>query len=274
MWGAIIFTSPIGVQKQENKMAKLHEILAVEADLEGIAKKVTAEAEKTFKDKAQHFIGFHRTCEMFDDAMKGQAPPDEDLAMVTTVNKKLDYVGKSIAKYYDAVLQKELTNQTAKADLIVEGHTLAKDLPATFLLGLETKLKNLRKMYEVMPTLQPGIGWGVSPDLGTDVYKTATPEIRFKTAKTFQHKILYDATKEHPAQIEKWEETVNVGRFVKEIWCGMLSSADKSQVLGRLDKLIQATKKARQRANNVDVVKSNIGKDLLEYINEGTIVEK
>jgi len=253
-------------------MSKLHELLAVESDLESVSKKTTEEAIKTFKSKTQHFLAMHRVCEMFDEESRDQAPPDEFLSMVTTVHDKLDYVGGKIGKYYDAVLQKELTNQTTKADLVIDGKVIEKDLPATFLLGLETKLKKIRELYESIPTLAPGVEWVPDENQGSDVFKMKHPEEKYKTAKTFQHKVLYDATKEHPAQIERWEETVNVGKFTKDVWSGMISSADKAILLGRLDKLLQAVKKARQKANNIKVIKRDIGRTLLDYINTGNMV--
>lgn len=49
----------------------------------------------------------------------------------------------------------------------------------------------------------------------------------------------------------------------------MMSVSEKSKILGRIDDLLLAVKKARQRANNVDVQKVNVGAKLLNYINNG-----
>lgn len=253
-------------------MGKLHELLAVESDLEAVAKKTTEEAIKTFINKPNRFMAFHRCCTMFDDEKQNEAPPDEYLSLTTTVAEKIEYVGEKIAEYYDAVLQKEKTNHQAKADLIVDGSVMETDLPATFLLGLESKLKKIRDLYEAIPTLSPGIEWIPDPDIGKHVYRMKHPETKYKTAKTFQHKVLYDATDKHPAQIERWEETINIGRFVKEIWSGMISSSEKAEILKRLDKLLQGVKKARQRANNIEVTEAEIGKKILNYINNGHVV--
>ena len=254
-------------------MARLHELLAVEGDLEGSYKKIIQEAIITFSKKADHFFGFHRKCDMYEDDVP--VPPDEFKEMDTTVQAKLDYVQGSITRYFDAVLQKEKTNQSAKADLIVDGVTIGKDLPATFLLGLETRLKVVRGMYEVMPTLPPGVKWIKDENRGEHVYVTEHTEKKPKGAKTFMHKVLVPAQfpkegeggQSLPAQIEKWEETKNVGMYIKTIWSGMISPAEKSVVLGRIDKLIRATKKSRQRANTAEIVKITIGKEIFDFIN-------
>jgi len=98
------------------------------------------------------------------------------------------------------------------------------------------------------------------------VFRTKFPTERFKTAKEVKHKVLYDATDHHPAQIETWNEMVNVGRITETTWSGMISPADKSLYIGRMDKLIQAVKKARQRANTTKVGKAEVGPTIFNYL--------
>jgi len=245
-------------------MPKLHELLAVEGDLEGTYKKVLEEAKVTFSKKPAHFFGRHKKLEMFDE--NAPEAPDEFQEMGTTVHDNLVYVADHIIRYFDAVLQKEKTNQAATGDIIVDGVVIAEGLPATFLLGLETRLKMIRAMYEATPTLPPGLKWLPDPNRGEHVFVMANPEEKFKTAKTFKHKVLYDATDKHPAQIEKWEEVENVGKYSTETWSGMISVAEKSILLGRIDKLIRAVKKGRQRANTQEVVEMNVGKKFFDFI--------
>lgn len=246
-------------------MSKLHELLAVEGDLEGTFKKILEETAATFTKKADRFFGAVRTLEWFEE---GQPPvPAEHHELTTTVNDKLSYQQDAIVRYFDAVLQKERTNQDARADLVVDGAVIAGDVPATFLLGLESRLKKVRDVYSAIPTLPPNIRWEKDTTKGDHVYSRAHPEEQLKTEKIFKVQVLYEATKEHPAQVEKIAETKNVGVYKKEVWTGMLSPAEKSALLGRIDKLIRAVKKARQRANTTEVVKTTIGKELFKYIN-------
>jgi hypothetical protein len=247
-------------------MPKLHEILAVEGDLEATAKKVIEEAVVTFSKKSDHFLESHRSLVFFDEA-RDKENVEEHSEMVTTVADKLKYVQRHITKYWDTFAKKETTNQNAKADLVIDGEVLATELPATMLLGLESKLKIVRALYEAIPTLQPGMNWQLDPDRGEHIYKTAEPETRMRTEKQVQVKVTYEATKEHPAQLETWNADVSVGKISVTHWSGMISPAEKSQVLGRIDTLIRGVKRARQRANTTDVVKTNIGEILFNYIN-------
>jgi hypothetical protein len=247
-------------------MGKLHELLAVETDLEATYKKVVDEAINTFSKKPDHFIGQHRSLNMFDESKQNENL-EEHKELVSTVGEKLLYVKDFVTRYFDAVLQKEKTNQTAFADLIVDGKVLGFSLPATFLLGLETKLKQIRIMYESSPTLPPGIKWEIDNETGRGVFK-ATLDDKLKTAKTFMHKVLVAPTDKHPAQVEKWEEQIPVGKYTTTVQYGMLTPAQKSRFIGRIDKLIQGCKQARQRANCAEVVSMEIGNVLYEYINE------
>ena len=246
-------------------MGKLHEILAVEGSLEGEVKGIINETANTFTKKVNHFLGAIKVCEMFD--ADDVALPTERQEMVTTVGLKLEHTHKSLERYIDVLLQKEATNQTAVADLVIDGVVLANDLPVTFLLGMEHRMKTYRVMYESIPTLQPGRDWEEDTAYGLPgVYKDHNKEEKLRSAKKFKSQVLYEATKEHPAHIEKWEEQVPVGKFVQETWSGMMSPAEKSAILGRFDKLIRALKQARQRANNVDIVSKSVGKELIGYM--------
>ena len=224
---------------------KLHELLAVEGDLEGQAKKILSETARTFANKAEHFIQTDKVCEMFEEG--AQPAPPEHFEMVTTVLDKLTYTNGYLSKYIDALVQKESTNQVAVADLVVDGVTIGTNLPATFLLGLENRLKSWRVAYDVIPTLAPGKAWVKDDSLGRKgVFRDSHPEEKLKTAKKFQHQVLVEAQfpKEGeagvslPAQIEKWEEQVPVGKFVTQRWCSMMSPGEKSDILERFDKLI------------------------------------
>lgn len=246
-------------------MSKLHQLLAVEGDLEGTAKKITEETITQFTKHPDRYFGHHQRIELFDENAPEEA--DNHKAMDDTVQSKLDYTAGHIVRYLDAVLQKETTNQEAKADLVVDGEAIAKDLPATFLLGLETRLKNIRKIYLSIPTLQPGIEWKLDESQGEDVYKRVYPEVKFRTKKVLKNHVKALATKEHPEQVDVYTEDEKVARIITDTWCGMFTVAKKSDIIGRIDQLIRAVKVARQQANTTEVKPAHIADKLFDYIN-------
>lgn len=249
-------------------MGQLHEVLAVEQELKNASKKIAEETINTFSKKPEHFIGFHKTLKMFDESrVIEEAAQRQDRELVTTVPAKLNYSIEHFISSLDATAQKEATNQKAKADIKLNGSTIAKDIPATLLLALEKELVFYRNMYQTIPTLQPGIDWGKSSDLGEGIYKTLKPEIRSKTEKMRLHKELSPATKEHKAQIETWTEDRPVGQYETTTINGMITPARKSTLIGRIDELIREVKKARTRANKEEVLNIKIGKNIFDYIN-------
>lgn len=246
-------------------MPKLHEILAVEKDLEQSYNQNTQAIKGAFSTP-DLFLGACRVLEMFNDLAPKAEP--EQREMTTTVKRQLDELSEHASRYFDAVLQKEKTNQQATADIVLDGTTLASNIPATFLLGLESKLQTLLKTFLEIPTLLETVKWEKDPTRGDDVFVMSAPEVKFKTAKTFKHKILYEATQHHPAQIEKWEETENTGKYEISRWSGLMSIAEKSLLIRRTEKLLRAVKKARQRANTQEVEKCTIGDSLFAYLNQ------
>jgi hypothetical protein len=253
--------------EKEKRVPKLHEVLAVEGDLEGTFKAIVDETFVTFSKKPDHFKGHKKTLKMHEERRAHEEEgAGEVKEIVTTVGKKLDYAKESAVRYFDALLQKQATNQNAKADLIVDGEILAEGLPAQFLLDLENKMKLVRAYYQHIPTHDPSVNWVPDETMPKGVFKAESPVLSQKTEKSFKFKVLYEATDKHPAQIEKWNDNVVVGTFTTQKWSGMITPAKKSELLERIDKLIRAAKKARQRANREDVVKEKIGGKIFNYI--------
>jgi hypothetical protein len=250
-----------------SEKAKLHQVLAVEGELAGAAKKVMDEAIITFTKRAEHFGAWTKTYHPYVDRVENQQPP-EFKSLDSTVIEKLEYMFGFVQKYWNANFQKEHTNQKAYADIIVNGKVLATHVPATVLLGLETKLKDVRKVLEVIPTLPPGIEWekDLQKNQTGHVYKSTHADEKIRTGKQYKSKVLYEATDKHPAQIEKWEEQEPIGKYITERWSGTLTPAEKSVLLGNLDTLIRVVKEARQEANSTELENVNYAQNIINFI--------
>lgn len=244
-------------------MGKLHELLAVESDLKSAAEKILAETINTFTKKEHHFTERFKSYQSKDE--EGETFPPEKQELVTTVPKKLEHTQDVVVKYIDAVAQKEVTNTGASAILEIDGQPLVEDpVPATLLLALEGKLKQIREVYNTIPTLDPSESW--KWDEKTQLYE-AEPKQTTKTKKVMKNHVKAPATDKHPAQVEVYTEDVRVGTWTEKKWCGMLTPAEKADLLARIDRLMQAVKRARQRANDAETRNIRIGDALFEYIN-------
>jgi len=244
-------------------MGKLHEVLAVEGEVKTAGEAILNESINTFTKKHDHFEGLVRK---YSPALEGgEVFPDEIKKMDTTVPERLLYTQEPLVRLIDLMYQKEETNTRARADLVVDGVVLKKDVPATVLLSLEKHFKHVKQMYIAIPTLEPGENWREDND--TDATWVADTKSTHRTNKTIKPLVLYPATDKHPAQVEKLNIDERVGTWAATKYSGKLRAKDKVRYLERLDKLIAGIKRARCRANEEEVLPLEIGKELFSYIN-------
>lgn len=238
-------------------MSKLHQVIAVEGQVEDKFSAILKETLNTFR-KEEFFTGYHKRYEPFDDdPEKEKGLPDESRELTTTVHDKLSYFFKHVENYFDLLYQKEVGNQNAVADLNFNGTVIAEKVPATFLLGMEKRLTKLRQVFLSIPALESHIKWEKREDIGKNIWARAVPEERNRTRKVPRFKVLYEATPQHPAQIDKWDDTEIIGRYVTQYFSGAIPSSKKSEILERLDEMIISIKKARQKANEVKIDQNN-----------------
>ena len=248
-------------------MAKnqLHQLLAVEADRKQKGKVILTETINTFTKKGEHFDGLIKTYKPNTEG--GDKVPDQIKEVVTNVIDKLNYAKDAIANALDAQLSKEETNSsgTARAELKIGDKSF--ELSATSLLALEQQLVNIRAMYKAIPTLDPTRVWTEDTTQGNGIFMTA-PEELYRTKKIHKPFVKAEATKEHPAQVEIIADDVQVGKYETVYRSGKISPARKSEMLAKIDNLIDATKRARAKANQAEVVNTHIGKELFDFINK------
>lgn len=248
--------------------AKLHEVLAVEKDLMNTSKRLITESIRTFS-KDNLFKGSKKTTNIFDSNEGNNLAvdyADEHVKLETTVHDNLAYSLNEVARYWDAVLSKDLSNMQAKSDIVINGNTIAKDVPATFLLGLESKLHDLAALFTAIPTLEPGRTWEEDVSLGKGIYRDVNNREAFKTKKDKEFRSVARATDNHAEQIKELDIVSNIGLIVQTNWSGMISSAEKASMTKRLIQITSAVKQARQRANATELVVGTIGNDVLDYI--------
>lgn len=249
-------------------MPKIHELIPVEADKITVAKSLVDEAVTTFSKKTDHFQGHTRKVTMYDEERQAENLVDRK-ELVDTVDSKLDHVWTALREAIDVSLTKENsnTNPKARADVIIDGKTVLKDIPTTGLLALEKRLSALKDLYQSIPTLDPAFAW--VPDASAAIpgsMKTKHAQESQKTEKVPGFQVMYEATDKHPAQVREYTMDKNVAKVEIERQSGMVSPATKAQWLGRITALATAVKEARQRANMADVVELKVADDIRDFI--------
>jgi len=186
-------------------MGQLHQILAVEDGKMTTFKKVVEEGISTFSSKPELFKGLttEQVSEFQSDNPKYKEYPDstEAVPVSETVLGKLRYVFDAAIEYFDLVAQKDKTNQTASADLMVDGVVILSNVPAVTLLFIENKMKSVRGLIEAVKTLDPAKIW--SPKPGQDNVFQAVPVSKPVKEPEEKWQIVAPATDKHPAQVQK-----------------------------------------------------------------------
>ena len=254
------------------KNPELHELLAVDKRLAETANRVQKETSKILEQKRDIFSGLVKSHEIFDDEKKQALEKVNDIKEVeSTVSEHLQFAGKRLADYWNVILQKDYSNQTAKANIMIGDNILVANVPSTTLLSLEKKLESLISMYNVIPTLDAAKAWGQDTDYAIpNVWRTVNP-------RETQHRVVYKAyeevspaTVQHKAQVVEVEREEIVGKYTQFDYSGAITSLDKSQKLERLTTLIMAVQTARQRANTNEVDPTlKLGETLINFINNG-----
>lgn len=245
-------------------MGELHQLLAVEPELKAAAARESKRIVSLFKDGAVRLTGIVRVYTPIEDG--GEEFPSEVVPLATTVESELEILHDAFVEWIDASIQKEVTNQQAMAVLDLGEVWGDWELPATALLNLEGKLAEIRQIYAAIPTLDPTKIWNW--DKADDVFESE-PDIRYRSNKLMRSLVLYDATPEHPAQVETFTEDVRVGYTTSTVQSGAITKALKRDYLERIDELIKRVKTARQEANTADVVDINLAEKIVSFIQVG-----
>lgn len=250
-------------------MGKQHELLAVEKIKSDQANRLMQETINKF-GKYEYFQGHIKTLKMLEDSPQNQSLENaaaENKNMPTTVQETLEYFMPVWATAEDVIFQKNKTNQVANADLMFRGQIIAEKVPVDELLGLESRLEKIRALMAAMPTVVASVKWEKDVNSGragawvaTDAEKTT------KTEKTMVPVVLAEATDKHPAQVRESSVDKVVGMFTKINYSGAATSAQKAEVLSRIDDLIAEVKQARMRANSVETVTDRIGSVITNLI--------
>jgi len=243
-------------------MGKLHEVIAVEKDLEGKKNRIVRETADVFRSKAGLFEGMTKTYAPLEE--DGDKYPAENVVMETTVPARIKYTLPTLAKYMDAVCSKECTNTKATASVEVGGEIVLEDMPATALLNLESRLKEMRLMLEAIPTLTVNLEWKEDERRENTFMQAAA--VSQRSVKHEDFVVVVKPTEFHPAEIRPTVVDKVVGNWTTVNCSGKISSIEKSRLLENCDTLLQATKQARQRANMQEVEEKNISDSIFSFI--------
>lgn len=229
-------------------MTKLHQILAVaQGTKQRSQQALTAFYHRV--QKSEPFDGVVKTYRPKDD--EGEQLPGEGKRVQLDAAVLLQELKAQLAPMYKIVGEVDRTNQVAAASVIIDGKVILADVPVATLLWLEKQLADMRTVFNTLPTLNPEFVW--ERDDTTGVWTTAE-RVTVRSKKIPRNHVKAAATDKHPEQVEVFHEDVNVGTWHTRGLSGAMRQVDVRVYQERLEKVRDAVKDARERANSVDVV--------------------
>ena len=242
-------------------MAKLHQILAVEADVRNQTQKDLTQAHHGLQ-KSEMLMGTQRSYAPVKD--DGEKLPPEGNLLQTRVPKVIQETANILTKMFDVVATRDFGNMGAKADVVVEGVTLLKDAPAVYLLWLEKKLVDIHTFITKLPTLPADTKW--EWDSTQMCYRNANEIRTHRAIKREDYKVIVPATEQHPAQVAKLVVDELAGYWTTMKYSGALKVEDVAAMKERVETLMKEVKFAREKANQVEVVDQNVGTTIMKYL--------
>lgn len=239
---------------------RLHQLLAVEKDNKNELLRVLTDFYQRLA-KAPLMAGISRRYRPTSE--EGEKLPAESTIVQLRVEEGLPEVQAALVKLFDLVLSKEDANQSAKADIVVDGQVLVAGVPVCALLFLEKQVTDLATLVEKLPVLDPSEQW--TRDAAQNCWATAPVETH-RTKKLPKVVEKSPATDKHPAQVEVFHEDVVVGYWSTVKFSGALPAARKAVLKARVAKLREAIKVAREDANTVRVGERKMGDAVLGYL--------
>lgn len=241
-------------------MPKLNQIVAVVAGKKTRVEKELGDLNKLIQ-KPDLFHGLSRQYQPVDE--NGEQLPAESKYPQKHIGEVLKDARSVWADIMDAVATQEWGNTSAGANVVVDGQAVLEDVPVTVLLYLEKQLNDLNTFVGNMPTLDPSERWthnGQTGEYVTEPIKT------IRTKKVQKPIVLYDATKEHPAQTQLVTEDITAGHWTTTKYASVLSVTEKRAIQGRIHKLQEAVKIAREEANSGEVEQMKIAGQVLGFV--------
>lgn len=239
---------------------KLNQVIAVNA---GKRKRVTDVQTEAYQlmQKDPLFRGFIRTYDPRDE--DGFQYPGETQKVSEDARELMKRFHEAMVDMLNLAATQDRANQQAVGDIVVDGDTLVPKVPVTNLMYLERQLVDLRTFINSVPTLPIDRRWTWNTNEG--VYETDKKQAA-KTKKTTNFVEASPATKEHPAQIREVTNDIPEGIWtVVEMSSGLPRTVIMT-LTERVNKLIDAVKKAREQANDMTVKEENYAGKLLNYV--------
>lgn len=244
------------------KKVALNKIVAVEKAVKSSSYKRFTALHQDLQ-KSAPLSGISRIYRSRDE--DGDMFPPEQTRVQLRAQDAVKEAVEVLTRLFDVVATKDWGNTHAKADVVVDGETLVEGAPVTYLLFLEKQLSDLKTFVDKLPALDASESW--TWDDNQACYATEALDTH-RAKKVPRVLVKYEATEEHPAQTEVWQEDVVIGYWRTVKFSGALPLHQIKRLQERVERLQLAVKYAREEANSLEIEDVKPGAKVLKWLFE------
>lgn len=242
-------------------MTRLNQIIAI-ANTKKTKVATALSAINSVLSRADLFSGLDRKYQSLDD--EGEKLPPETKIIQKTASEVIAAAKSELTEILDVIATQEFANCDAKADIVVDGVTIARQVPVSYMLFLEKQVDVIKGIVQKIPVLTQDVKWNRSvSDNNIFVTDPVTTNRTKKVPKSFTKS---PATEYHPAQVEMFTEDVIVGTWSKIDTSSAIPASERDAMLKKIESLREAVKMAREEANSITVTDQKIGKSVLDFV--------
>ena len=215
---------------------------------------------KTLMTNQDAMNGSHRRYEPINDD-EPTLPPESKLAQLTWL-EGMRTAHDVMANLFSVQAIRDFGNCISDADIMIGDTVLMRKVPPTYLLFLETVLKDLHSVVSGIVERDPVRDWTFDDSSG----KYRAPETR--QVRQERRKValqLTPTTTEHPGTAQIVEEAKAVGYWIETKESGAIGRTEKRALLLKIETLQRAVKMAREEANANAVDDIDV-KPLLDFL--------
>ena len=221
-------------------MTKLNQIIAVE---KGVKSSATRRITDLHRDGQKDALlsGIYGTYQPRDE--EGDHLPGESTRVQIKAEDVLTEAAQVMTRLFDVTLTKDHANTVARAEVVVDGHPLLRDVPVTYLLFLEKQLTDLHTFVAKLPVLDPSADWSF------DGHASATSRPRRRPCGPRGCPVTTSSLR-HAAASGAGADVYGgwpVGDWTAVKFSGALPAARVRTLLGRVTMLQQAVKYAARK---------------------------
>lgn len=195
--------------------------------------------------------------------VEGEVFPAESRHVQLRVPDAIGAMRAEYADFLNCVASQDAANTEAVGDIVVDDKVLIENVPVTTLLFLEKQLIDLRTFTQNIPTLPTDRVW--THDDAKNCWVTS-PEETVKTQKVPTTHVMFEPTEHQPGQAQILNIDKTIGHWTTVHMSGAMPESAKDAIVKRIEKLQDAVKVAREKANSIEVAPANIGASIFDHI--------